>query len=239
MNHHTLDLGGLVEATRPGPRTAELRRRGIDTTTGAVLCTACLVGTWPLGIYRQSQTLCDACRAVDVAVAERAGLPDGTAAGRFPDGKGRFGGLHDLADPDWEPIRRAHAYRRSLLERVFVQARALDLTRLVERRPGLPPRELVRVDDLRRHDLLVAEPEARVTRFARWTAALDPAGYAARADVLADVVPLARTLRLAERDARRRRARRDLERVAREAVAAPRAVLDAVRQVVAAERPVR
>jgi hypothetical protein len=239
MSDDTLDLDGFVEPVRPSAETARLRRHGIAATTGDHLCTACLVGTWPIGIGRLSQTLCDGCRAVDTEVARRAGLPGGTTAGRFPRGTARWGGLHDESDPDWEPIREAHRYRRSLLERVFVQARAYGLVRLVEQEAGRPPRELVLVGDLRRHDVLVAEPEARVARFARWLAALDPAGHDARSVALDDVVPLARTLRAAEKDARRRRARRDLERVARDAVAAPRAVLTAVRQVVEAERPVR
>ena len=57
----------------------------------------------------------------------------------------------------------------------------------------------------------------RVRRYADWLRALDPAGYAARADVLSDVEPLARWLERKDREVRRARARRELQRTARDA----------------------
>jgi hypothetical protein len=215
MSEYFLTPAGAVEF-RPDPATvARSARAGVELLRSGRLCTACLVGTWPMTELRQHQTLCDTCRELDDLVSRLAGLDP-------------VAGHHEAA--------RATAHRDAVLRGVFLRARALGVVVLEERGAGLPPAELVPVGALREHGIVPGAPEDRVRRLARWIEAVDPGAHAARAHLLADVEALARAARASERSARRHEAWSDLGDVAADAARLPFALLDAVRRMVVPER---
>ncbi|MFI2294464.1 hypothetical protein [Isoptericola sp. NPDC019571] len=236
MSRKSLRPDGHVE-WRPDPATvSRATGAGRYVISEGQLCTACLVGDWPMSMFRFSQTLCDACRALDGEVTRRAGLDEGPRAGRLVGGSGRIGGLHDPYDSDWEPVRQALAYRQARLASVFVRARALGIVRLEEGLPGTAPRELVGYDDLRAYALVPDAMPDRVRRYADWLQALDPTGHAVRDRALSDVDSLADWLRRRERYVRRARARAELDRTARVTAQVPRDLARAIAGVLKAAR---
>ncbi|WP_418276411.1 hypothetical protein ACNHYB_00375 [Isoptericola jiangsuensis] len=83
MSDTFLRPDGYVE-WRPGPATvAEVVDSGRSVISRRQLCTACLVGDWPLSMFRFSQTLCDTCHALDGEVTRRASLDRAPNAGRL------------------------------------------------------------------------------------------------------------------------------------------------------------
>jgi hypothetical protein len=234
MSDMFLNPSGLVER-RPKPTVSQrmASARGYAVSHGR-LCTACLVGTWPMSMFRQAQTLCDTCQALEAEVTRRAGLKQRSAAGRIVGGSAPMWGLNDPDDQAWEPVRQANAYRSAQLARVFVRARSLGVVVLEEGRAGAPPSELVPFDALRAHDLIPDAHTDRVHRLAFWLRTLDPPGYGRRAVVLADVGPLVRWLRVKDRELRRAHARRELSRSVEDVRRASRAVASAAAGLVRA-----
>ncbi|MEG3614656.1 hypothetical protein [Isoptericola haloaureus] len=227
---------GRVER-RPDTQTVQaLATRGASAITVGQLCTACLVGDWPMSMFRQAQTLCDTCTALDREVARRSGLAEGTRAGRFPGQSARIGGLNDQHDPDWEPIRQAHDYRRGELAGVFLRARSLGVVQLEERHLGQAPIEVIPIDVLRRHDLIPADMPGRVRRFADWLQALDPEGYRRRSATLSDVDTLSNVLIAHERKRQRARSRAELDRAVRDAARLSRALANSAVGVIGSWR---
>lgn len=209
---------GVVEWRPDEAITARAAAAGAPVIGQGRLCTACLVGDWPMTSLRMSQTLCDACRALEAEVARRAGLGGGSTRARVT-------------------VEQARAYRAARLAGVFVRARALGVVQLEEsRRPGRPPYELVAYDDLRRHDLIPGTMADRVRRYSDWARQLDPVSFAERAQVLADVDALARWLRRHVRDSARAHARHELDQAVRDAARAPGNLARGLAAIVGARR---
>lgn len=236
MSESFLHASGLVE-WRPDAKTTErVTARGGYVISGGQLCTACLVGTWPMSMFRQSQTLCETCTSLDGEVTRRAGPARLTSAGRPASRVIRAGGLDDLNDPDWDPVRRARALRAEKLAQVFVHARGLGIVLLEEREPGQAPHEVIDYDDLRRHDLIPDDMPTRIRRFADWLQVLEPQAYEQRTEALAQVGSLSRMLVEEARTRRRARSRAELDRAFQDAQRVPQTVISAVAGVLRARR---
>ena len=180
---------------RPDAETrAGIRARGGYVIASGQLCTACLVGSWPSSMLRVRQTLCSGCARLEAEVSRRAGLAESKSAAQWRGGVIVFGPSGGIEGDDGgeDVVRRSRAYRAERLYPVFVHARALGIVLLEEGKPGTPPAELLPTDVLREHGLIPESPRDRAERYVAWLRALDPAGYARRAEVLADVDALAR-----------------------------------------------
>ncbi len=178
---------GFVE-WRPDQKTVKhLQALGGQILGGGAVCTACLVGDWPLTQLRQMQVLCHDCDwLLEQSVGRR---------------------IRPVTD-------EAKAYRRARVRELFDRAQEagietidLDLGRDVTERA-------IEYGVLSESGLLPDDWASRIARLADWADALlthQPEARVARAALTADVPALSARAEARTRDVARQRARVELE----------------------------